>query len=420
MNGPAHVPGTVPWLLQQRVLDSPQAPAFAWEQAAARGTWRSVSWEAFARDVRRIRRALAACGLRKGHSLAIVAPVSLQWELLHHAALSMGAAVAGIDAHDLPARIADMVELADVTALAVADGGTLVALDPARRARCRLVVALGSKADIGPGMPHVVSWQELEALGDAADAGAAGAADDAIQAPAPQDVATIVFTSGTTGAPKGIAYRHAQVCLAIEAICGAFDFVGPSSRLLCWLPLSNLFQRIVNLAAVASGACSHLLADPRRVMEVAAGVEPAVFIGVPRFYEKLHAALVERIAAAPALQRHLATWAWQVGRRASARRRLGRELPLAQAAAWWLADRLVLRRIRGAMGRQLRCMVSGSAPAPRWLLEDLHALGWTVLEAYGLSENVLPMAMNTLRDFRLGSVGRPLAGNRIEIGDEGV
>lgn len=234
------------------------------------------------------------------------------------------------------------------------------------------------------------------------------------------DPLAVVFTSGTTGDPKGIAYTQAQLCLAIDAIADAFPFVGPGSRLLCWLPLSNLFQRMVNLAGMRRGAASYLLGDPRRVMDVVAGVSPDVFIGVPRFYEKLYQGIQARIAALPPLQRRLALLAWETGRRAAACRLEKKPTPPGLALAHRLLDRTVLSRIRRTMGTRLRCMVTGSAPTPEYLLRDFYALGWLLLESYGLSENVLPMAMNRIDDFEFGTVGRPVPGNDIRVSDDGV
>ena len=207
--------------------------------------------------------------------------------------------------------------------------------------------------------------------------------------------------------------------MAVDAICSAYAFVGPESRLLCWLPLSNLFQRIVNLAALQQGAATSLLADPRRVMSVVAQVSPKIFIGVPRFFEKLHEGLVAQINGLPPLQRGLVLWAWAVGRRTQALRRAGRKPPPLLGLAHRLAERAVLRRVRRVMGDSLACMVTGSAPTPVHLLEELHALGWLVLESYGMSENILPMAMNTIDHYRFGSVGRPVDGNQIVLDEQG-
>lgn len=402
---------TVVRLLAQRVAQTPGAVAYRIENAA--GGWDELSWGEFGTRVARLRRALRAAGLRRGDRLAVIAPVSFEWETLHHAALALGAVVIGMDGHDLPERIAVMADLADVSAWAVASAKPLARLSAARRGRARLLIALAPLEGAAvEGLPPATGWDDLFAAADAA--ADAGAPD---RDPEPGDEATVIFTSGTTGAPKGIAYSHGQICLAVARIGEAFSFAGPESRLLCWLPLSNLFQRIVNLSAVRQGSATSLLADPRRVMEVVAKVEPEIFIGVPRFYEKLYDGIRTQIAAQPAWRRRIANWAWDVGRRAAAERpRRSAPATLAQR----LAERAVLARVRAVMGTRLRCMVSGSAPMPRLLLDEFGALGWLVLEAYGLSENVVPMAMNRVDDYRHGSVGRPMPGNEIVIDGDGA
>ncbi len=399
---------TVPARLARRAAASPGAIAF--RHQGADGSWQMLDWQGFSRQVDQLRRGLAAAGLRRGDRLALVAPVSLYWELLHHAALSIGVSVVGLDAHDLPDRLAAMADLADVAAFAVADPAVLAGLTPARRAATRLWITVGAVPGGDPQPP----WLSLDMLM------ARGQGLPTPPAPTPADEATVIFTSGTTGAPKGIAYSHGQLGLAIDAIAAAFSFVGTDGRLLCWLPLSNLFQRVVNLAAVQNGAGTYLLGDPRQVMAHVALAEPDVFIGVPRFYEKLHEGLQARISAMPSPLRALVRWGWQTGQQVLVCRRNGQPVPAALAAQHWLADRLVLRRIRQVMGGRLRCLVSGSAPMPRRLLDDFEALGWPLLEAYGLSENVLPMAMNRLGDSRPGTVGRPLPGNDIRIGADGM
>ena len=398
---------TVSTLLEWRARTSPQSPAFAVESAS--GTWDAVSWQEFSARVRHLARAMSSRGLRKGDRLAIIAPVRLEWELLHHAALSIGVIVIGIDAHDAPARLAAMCDLAQVTAYALSGMPSTSTFAKQRLQGARLVIDLDDSLFGLDG--NVASWAELSSTEDDGEAPP--------DRPGADDLATIVFTSGTTGEPKGIAYTHGQLMLALTVIADAFDFVGESGHLLCWLPLSNLFQRMVNLAGLRNGPVSYLLSDPRRVMDVVKSVEPDVFIGVPRFYEKLSSAVQERVAGLPPFSRWIVKRAMRLGRVAADARLSGRVLPLQLQLQAAVADRLVLRRIRAVMGSRLRCMISGSAPTPMAILRDFEALNWPVLEAYGLSENALPMAMNRLRARRIGSVGRPVQGNDIVVARDG-
>ena len=403
---------TLAGLIGRRAAETPDGIAF--QRLSESDRWEPINWQAFEHQVQIVRRGLMRAGLRRGDRLALIAPVSLEWELLHHAALAIGAVVVGLDAHDLPLRLADMVEQADVGAFVIAQARPLEMVGAERLASARFVLQLGPVAEPLSTGCRRLTWDELVDLGAKVDMQAETAA------PGPEDMATIIFTSGTTGSPKGIPYSHGQICLAVTAICEAFAFVDSSSRLLCWLPLSNLLQRIVNLAAVRQGAATYLLSDPRRVMDVVGKVAPDVFIGVPRFYEKLYDGLRANIEAQSPLRRRLAQSAWALGRRMSGYRLQQRTPPLALRLAHAAAERFVLRRVRSIMGQRLRVMVTGSAPTPRHLLEEFNAMGWLVLEAYGLSENVVPMAMNRPNDYRLGTVGRPMEANEIVIADDGA
>jgi len=397
---------TVPELLAHRAAATPEGQAFVAVGVGVASS--SLSWQQFADQAARMAGALYTAGLRHGDRIAVLIPASIEWELLHHAVLSLGAIVVGLDAHDVPERLAAMCDQVDVVAVVAPDFGPLAALSPERWQRLRFVMT--QSAGEGAAPVRSLGWAELLAL---------PAPQEPPRSPQPDDLATLIFTSGTTGTPKAIPYRHRQVCAAVHAIGEAFGFIGVGGRLLCWLPLSNLFQRMVNLAGLRNGATTFVLSDPRQIMDVVALASPDVFIGVPRFFEKLHQGIVAKLEELPPLQRRAAQWAWQVGRDVGRVRLAGgkpqRWLGLKHRAA----DRWVLSRLRtSVMGRRLRFMITGSAPTPPPLLTEFYALGWPLLEAYGLSENVMPMAMNRIEDFRFGTVGKPFPGNELAIGPD--
>jgi len=223
-----------------------------------------------------------------------------------------------------------------------------------------------------------------------------------------------VFSSGTSGLPKPIAYTHQQVVHAVETIVAAFPGVAAGSSLLCWLPLANLFQRILNFCAIVRGVTVFVLGDPRKVVDVLPVAAPRLLIGVPRFYERVHQGILQRASSITGLRGAMARWGLGLLRRK------------ADAALTWgdrmlapVAERLVFPSLRGVFGPRIEYLVSGSAPMPDSLLRWYDALGLPVYEAYGVSENVVPVALNHPGSRRLGSVGKPAAINEVRIAADG-
>ena len=241
---------------------------------------------------------------------------------------------------------------------------------------------------------------------------------DALVAAEPDDEALVVFSSGTTGQPKPVAYSHRQVLVAVEAILDAYPDIAEGSHLLCWLPLANLFQRIVDFCGIERGATSYIISDPREVMRYLPRANPHVLIGVPRFYEKLHAGIHDRISTASRPASALAHWALKAGsKRPPATRRPSMRSTLDRGADK-VADRLVFRRLRRTFGSNLRYLISGSAPMPLWLLDWFERIGLPVFEAYGVTENVVPIAMNRPGARRLATVGKPLPSQDVRLAED--
>jgi long-chain acyl-CoA synthetase len=398
--------GTVVDSFVQRARMTPDRAAFC--VCGTDGVWIPVDWATCAARISKLAAAFLDAGIGRGDRVAICAGTSLGWELAQMAALHAGACVVGLDANYPDAALARLLGDCRPRAL-IAQNGALLARFPPDVLRGFALVATVENAP-PESTPSVPSLADLER-------DAPPVAPPVLARPA--DEALVVYSSGTTGTPKAVAYRHEQLAVALQAILDAFPDIDPQSRLLCWLPLANLFQRMIDFAAMIRGATTWIVEDPRMVMEHVAAANPRVLIGVPRFFEKLRAGMVDRIAATSPLARVAARHAIALGeRRARALRGAGRP-SLATRALWPLADRLALARMRGAFGSDLRYFISGSAPMPRWLLEWFEAIGTPVLEAYGVSENIVPMATNRNGERRLGSVGKPMHVHEIKLADDG-
>lgn len=399
---------TVPSLLQARAAESPALPAFFYE---TENGWQSITWARFAERARRIACALHQRGLQAGEHVGILAPTGLGWELFHHAVLHAGGVVVGLEPHDIAERLQWIADHAELRALVVGDAELLAKLRPSQIARYRLVILLrGGEQAVSP--CAAVDWRDLEdELGELSLS--------ALPDIRPEAPATLIYTSGTTGQPKGILYRHDQVALAVRAITRAYPSIGNGARFVCWLPLSNLFQRIMNLAAMNVGGTAYLVRDPLAVTAALPIAKPDVFIGVPRFYEKLHEGIERELARQTGFRKRLVRTALDIGDRMARARRTGTTVPSAQKAAYRVLDLFVLRKLRALMGGRVQFMITGSAPTAMRLLEFFDSIGLPLYEAYGLSENIVPMALNRPQAYRLGTVGQPLEENSILIDDDG-
>ncbi len=399
---------TIPDLVASRAALSPER--VAWRYRGPDGDWQPVTWAGFQRAILATAAGLQGLGLAAGDRMAIMMPTGYRWELLEKAALRLGAAVVGVDSHAGAAQKrhilghsqAKVLFLSDARDLAVLEGGDLTG------PRC-LVLADG-KAPDSSGI-ELRDWDGFLSLCDeACDLG---------PGPTPDSPAAITYTSGTTGPPKGILYSHRQMVLACDSLLEAFGPIGESDSAICWLPLSNLFQRVMNLCGIGAGATCAFVEDPRRIVEEIAEIEPTVFIGVPRFYEKLRHGVLAKVSALPRQQRWPVQAALAAGREVARRRRLSLAPGLLLGPWHRLLRRLVLRKLPPIMGRRLRFMITGSAPTPPAVLDFYESLELPLLEAYGLSENIVPVAANRPRDRRPGSVGRPLAPNEVRIAGDG-
>ncbi|MCL6502553.1 MAG: AMP-binding protein [Pirellulales bacterium] len=455
---------TVPELLAWRARQSPHAPAC--HERETSGAWRSYTWEELASQVALSAAGMAELGLHGRREtlrrpvVAVAGRTSYTWWVIELAAYHCGCVVAGIDPRLPHDEILKLLRGLCPLAVFTDDERLRDTLDlhfAYHRLAPRWLPRTGSRAWLvlhaGNGRPwsHAAGADAREILSDDGTSGAdwqlgdtvpqaappaanvptascltacdttAEACDTEPQPlipppiPTPQSPATLLFTSGTSGPPKALLFRHEQLLLACRSIAQAFPDLGPDDTTLCWLPMAHLFQRVMNLLAVSVGGSVYFEPETAQIARSVHEVEPTIFIGVPKFYERLHAAFEQRMASAPWWQRRLVSWA--LARHAGRFRRAARRGPGGWIDRW--LDRHALAPVRNALGRRLRFAITGSAPTPLWLLEFFEQLGILLLEAYGISENSVPLAANRPDAFCFGSVGLPLAGNEIRISAEG-
>jgi len=230
----------------------------------------------------------------------------------------------------------------------------------------------------------------------------------------PEDIATILYTSGTTGDPKGVMLTHANVGSNVMA-ADAVLRLNPNDSTVSFLPLCHILQRMVDYLFVFRGVTIVHARNMRTAVEDMERVRPTVAVAVPRVYEKIHDAVVH--CSGP--KKKLVEWALGIADRA-ADFRLARRMPAgALAFQYWLADALVYSKVRAAVGGRMRWFVSGSAPLAPELNRFFYSIGLTILEGYGLTETSPVTNVNTEEHFRIGTVGKPVPGTEIRIAEDG-
>jgi long-chain acyl-CoA synthetase len=405
---------SVPELFLERIRATPEAPAFLHPE---NGAWATLSWRETGRRVRELSCGLLSLGFSAGETAAIVSATRIEWVLADLAILCAGGVTATVYA----------VSTEDDTGFILADADAAVAFveDAAQAGKIlsrkdalpnlRQLVLFDASAGLPAGS---MSLADLAALGRAWDAAHPGAFEAAAGLPIPGTLATIIYTSGTTGRPKGVELTHDAWLFEVESI-GSMDLVGPSDLQFLWLPLAHVFGKVCVVLGVGLGFPTAVDGRVGRIAENLATVRPTFVCAVPRIFEKVHAKILGQALSADGPKAAIFRWALGVGVEASRRRREGRPPGPWLAAARFLADRLVLRKVRDRFGGRLRFFICGSSPLPRELAEFFDAFGVTILEGYGLSESTAMTVCNLPNRNRWGTVGIPIPGMEVAFAPDG-
>jgi long-chain acyl-CoA synthetase len=229
----------------------------------------------------------------------------------------------------------------------------------------------------------------------------------------PDDLATIIYTSGTTGTPKGVMLTHGN--MASNLNCSLMEFpVSPGDVSISFLPLSHVTARHVDFALLYRGVTLAYVPFVDELPRALQEVHPTFFVAVPRVYEKIHFQTEQKATAFP--NSAFYRWALAVGRDHQSEVLAG-QTPTTRA--WKVADRLLYSKVRAALGGRIGLFISGGAPLGRELAEWYAAIGIRIHEGYGLTETSPVIAVNTPREHKIGTVGKPLPNVEVRIADDG-
>ena len=406
---------TIPELFLNRVRSNPSKIGFV---HVHRGKWTPVTYEEYFRYAKEVGMGLAAAGLNKGDAVSIWSNNRAEWYYADIGATLMGGMPIGVYQTDTAEQGAYIISHSNSKILIV-EGQEEVDKILSVWDQLPMLESVFAIEHVNVDHPRIRRFNELYELGRSLMKTNPNLMEERLQAVKPDDMVTLVYTSGTTGPPKAVMLSHANALYFLEHY---YDFlpVDSSDVTVAFLPLCHVGGRMgghyVNLY---SGMTPVFAESWEELLFNLSEVRPTFIGTTPRIIEKFHSMVQTLVDDAPRLQQIIARWAESVGRDISILQQQGLPVSRLGKLRFLAADLLFFRRIRDLFGGRIRYFVSGGAPIAKDLIDYFHSVGILILESYGQSETSGSVVQNKAGDYRFGSVGKIFPGSEVKLAEDG-
>ncbi len=381
------------------------------------GTWEKLTWKQYNRKALTFARGLVALGHRSKDPVSIVGSNRPEWVLAQMGIVAAGGIPAPIYPTSTKQQTAYIIKHSGVKICVLEDRELLdkhIACMDEGLMDVDMLITM-DKLDVDD--ERVISFADVLELGGEDEA---KVVDERIAAIQPSDIALLIFTSGTTGLPKGAELSHEGICAVADALAEDYpELVEVDAIGVSYLPLSHVAEQIVtNFFALTQCGEIYFCDDLKKIKEVLVKARPTVFLAVPRVWEKFEAAMRAKLGAATGLKAKLAAWAMKT--ELEAFRQSVREDRDVDTFARRIANKLVIQKVKGALGfDRLIGATSGAAPIALSTLEFFASLGIVIHEGYGMTETTGVATGQVLNRPRFGTVGRAVPGVQVKIAEDG-
>ena len=411
----------------QRVKDQPESPAI---MRKIDGAYRQIIWREHGRIVELIAGGLLNLGVKTGEKIAIISQTRVEWCWADMAILSCGAVTVPVYPTLAQAEVNYLLNHSDAIGIFVENRPQLVKVLAASTLppNLRFIVLMDGELDRVHDKLRLLSFADILEDGEIYLKTHVDELPDRIKSITPEQLATIVYTSGTTGIPKGAMLLHSNIYTVCKAIAEMEPFT-EDDLILSFLPLSHVYERIsAELFSVYKGIPVAFAESIDTVPQNMVEVKPTYITGVPRFFEKAYQRIQLEIRHLPKPQQYLIRWAISLGKRALKYRQSLKNDQSKNTRSivehiyeneLRVADRLVFSKIRRRFGGRIRVMLSGAAPLSEEVQGFFETIGMPIMQGYGLTETAAPAFCNVPSTNRFGTVGRALPGVSVKIAEDG-
>jgi long-chain acyl-CoA synthetase len=410
---------TVPLLFFQRVAEYGDRVALRRKEL---GRWREITWREYGQRVRELSSGLIALGLRRGECVCVIAENRPEWLYCDLGIMAAGGMTVGIYATSSPAQCGHILNHCGARLCIVEDEEQL---EKALQMRGRLpllerIVVIEARALRRSRDPMVMSLEQLLALGREQAAADARRFQASLGKGKPEDIAILVYTSGTTGPPKAVMLSH-ETLLFATTLLGAVGELFESDETISYLPLSHIAQRLLTtFGQIRYGYTVNFPESPDTFPQDLQEVSPHIFFGPPRVWEKFYSMVTLRMERATWLKRRIYGAALTIGSRVAARRLAGQAVPPSMRLLGGLAHLVVFRKLRAHLGlARARYVFSGAAPISPGMLRFFRSIGVPIKEVYGQTENCGPATAHLGDRVKLGTVGQAIPGCELRLSEDG-
>ncbi len=376
-----------------------------------KGKWVEYNWQEYYKMVETIAAGLLAIGIAREDRVAIQAETSLEWAILDYAILSIGAVTVPIYTSNTYEDISFIIENSGAKLLFTENSFQSQKVEKLNIDKVQI------HSEPADHLENIESWQNLEKSGEEYLLKNPEFFSEAVEKVKLNDLASIVYTSGTTGKPKGVMLSHQQIVSEIQEVFPILN-ISDQDRSITFLPFSHILGRVELWAHAFAGFTMAFVESIEKIRKNFLDIHPTFMVSVPRIFEKVYNGVLSQAESSP-IKAKLFRWALKIGKQYSKKQMNNETIPFSLLLEYKLAYKLFFSKLHEKLGGKIRISLSGGAPLSKEIGEFFHAAGLLILEGYGLTETTAGACINSPYEYRFGTVGKPIGDVQLKFADDG-